>query len=231
MASRRSRRQTTRPSDVDPLIAYPLVVVGIACLVLEAKAPGLFVPFVIATTCFVLLFAHSGGPLVYLGVGLFLLGLALLGVEIFLIPGFGATGVSGILLVLAGLVLAGLDKAPESAGDWADVAGRFLGYCLATVGAGVGAFILSEHLPHMPFANRLILTPPGEDPEAEAEPPSPAEALLGQVGTTTSQLGLAGTARFGGRRVGVVADGELVPAGTPVRVVEVEGTRIVVKRV
>lgn len=215
---------------MDPLIAYPLVVVGIACLVLEAKAPGLFVPFVIATTCFVLLFAHAGGPLVYLGLGLFLLGLALLGVEVFLIPGFGATGVSGILLVLAGLVLAGLDRAPETAGDWADVAGRFLGYSLATVGAGVGAFVLSEHLPHMPFGKWLILTPPGEDPEAESEPPSAAEALLGQVGTTTSQLGLAGTARFGALRIGVIVEGEFLPAGTPVRVVEVEGTRVVVKR-
>ena len=49
-----------------------------------------------------------------LAIMLFLLGLALLGIEIFLLPGFGVAGVSGILLVLAGLVLAGLDKAPEA---------------------------------------------------------------------------------------------------------------------
>jgi membrane-bound ClpP family serine protease len=201
------------------------------------KAPGLVVPGVIAAICFILFFwaqTQLGGQLIYLAIMLFLLGLALLGVEIFLIPGFGVTGVCGILLILAGLVLAGIDKAPESTGDWADLIRKMLTYGLTMAGAGVLAFVLSRYLPKIPYANRLMLVPPEDRPETE-EATLPgvdaAVALLGQVGTATSMLRPAGTAKFGDRYIDVVTEGDFIPPGTPVQVVEVEGTRIVVKRV
>ena len=55
--------------------------------------------------------------------------------------------------------------------------------------------------------------------------------LLGKVGTATSMLGFAGRAIFTDRYVDVVTEGEFIPPGTLVQVIEVEGTRIVVKRV
>jgi membrane-bound serine protease (ClpP class) len=99
-------------------------------------------------------------------------------------------------------------------------------------GAGAVALLLSAHLPAVPLANRLVLAPP-EDGEGDSPLPGAgtAASLLGQVGTTATMLGLAGTARFGGRRVDVVTEGALIPAGTAVQVVEVEGTRVVVRPV
>jgi membrane-bound serine protease (ClpP class) len=41
----------------------------------------------------------------------------------------------------------------------------------------------------------------------------------------------AGTAKFGDRYVDVVTEGDFIPPGTSIQVVEVEGTRIVVKHV
>ena len=149
-----------------------LVIIGIAGLVLELKAPGLIIPGVIAAICFVLFFwaqTQLGGQLIYLAIMLFLLGLALVGIEIFLIPGFGVTGVSGILLILAGLVLAGLDKAPESTADWADLVGKMLRYGLTMAGAGVLAFLLSRYLPKIPYANRLMLVPPEDKSEVDED--------------------------------------------------------------
>ena len=219
-------------------ISILLVIVGIAGLVLELKAPGLIVPGVIAAVCFVLFFwaqTQLGGQLIYLAIMLFLLGLALVGIEIFLIPGFGITGVSGILLILAGLVLAGLDKAPESSADWAELIGKMLRYGLTMAGAGVLAFLLSRYLPKIPYANRLMLVPPEDKPEVEETSPLPgvdaAVTLLGQVGTATSMLRPAGLAKFGDRYIDVVTEGDFIAPGTPIQVVEVEGTRIVVKKV
>lgn len=220
-------------------VSILLVVIGIAGLVLEMKAPGLVIPGVVAAVCFILFFwaqTQLGGQLIYLAIMLFLLGLALLGVEIFLIPGFGVTGVSGILLILAGLVLAGLDKAPESAGDWADIVGKLLRYGLTMAGSVILAFLLSRFLPKIPYANRLMLVPPEDKPEAGEELPSlpgaaEAVSLLGQVGTATSMLRPSGLAKFGDRYVDVVTEGEFISPGTPIQVVEVEGTRIVVKGV
>lgn len=220
-------------------VSILLVVIGIAGLVLELKAPGLVVPGVVAAVCFILFFwaqTQLGGQLIYLAIMLFLLGLALLGVEIFLIPGFGVTGVSGILLILAGLVLAGLDKAPESASDWADIVTKLLRYGLTMAGSVILAFLLSRFLPKIPYANRLMLVPPEDKPEAAEELPAlpgvaEAVSMLGQVGTATSMLRPSGLAKFGDRYIDVVTEGEFISPGTPVQVVEVEGTRIVVKGV
>ena len=219
-------------------VSILLVIIGIAGLVLELKAPGLMIPGVIAAICFILFFwaqTQLGGQLIYLAIMLFLLGLALVGIEIFLIPGFGVTGVSGILLILTGLVLAGLDKAPESTNDWADLIRKMLTYGLTMAGAGVLAFLLSRYLPRIPYANRLMLMPPEDRVESEESSALPgvdaALAMLGQVGTAMSMLRPAGTAKFGDRYIDVVTEGDFIPHGTPIQVVEVEGTRIVVKRV
>ncbi len=221
-----------------PHISILLVIVGISGLVLELKAPGLILPGVVAAICFVLFFwaqTQLGGQLIYLAIMLFLLGLALLGIEIFLLPGFGVAGVSGILLILAGLVLAGLDKAPESSSDWADLVKQMLRYGLTMAGAGVLAFILSRFLPHIPYANRLMLVPPEDQVDAESASALPgvdlATSLLGQVGRTESMLRPSGLAKIGDLYVDVVTEGDFIPAGTSIQVVEVERTRIVVKRV
>jgi membrane-bound serine protease (ClpP class) len=219
-------------------VSILLVIIGIAGLVLEMKAPGLIIPGVIAAVCFILFFwaqTQLGGQLIYLAIMLFLLGLALIGIEIFLIPGFGVTGVCGILLVLTGLVLAGLDKAPESASEWADLVRSMLTYGLTMAGAGVLAFVLSRYLPKIPYANRLMLVPPEDRVEVDEVSSLPgveaAVSMLGQVGAATSMLRPAGTAKFGDRYVDVVTEGDFIPPGTSIQVVEVEGTRIVVKRV
>lgn len=221
-----------------PGVSILLIIIGIAGLVLEMKAPGLVIPGVVAAVCFILFFwaqTQLGGQLIYLAIMLFLLGLALIGIEIFLIPGFGVTGVCGILLVLAGLVLAGLDKAPESTSDWVDLVRSMLTYGLTMAGAAVLAFVLSRYLPKIPYANRLMLVPPEDRAEVEDLPHLPgveaAVSMLGQVGTATSMLRPSGTAKFGDRFIDVVSEGDFIAPGTPIQVIEVEATRIVVKRV
>jgi membrane-bound serine protease (ClpP class) len=216
-------------------VSILLVIVAIAGLVLELKAPGLIIPGIISAICFVLFFwsqTQLGGQLIYLAMMLFALGIILLAIEIFVLPGFGVTGVSGILLILGSLVLAGVDRAPESASDWVDIVSQLLKYGLVMVAAVAFAFILGRSLPKMPFANRLILTPPEDKIESdELAGNSDALALLGQVGTTLSLLRPAGLAKFGERFIDVVTEGDFIDPGIAIQVIEVEGTRVVVKRV
>jgi len=58
---------------------------------------------------------------------------------------------------------------------------------------------------------------------------SDLDELLGAEGFALTPLRPAGTARFGDRRVDVVADSEFIAKDTPVRVVQVEGSRVVVR--
>ena len=214
-----------------PFVELLLVLLGMALLVLELKAPGSFAFAGLAACLFIVFFwfqALGGAPLIGLGVALFLLGLALVCVELVVVPGSAVAGVSGLLLVLAGLVAASLDKVPETASDWGTVAFEAI-KCGLTMAAGVVlAWTAAKHLSYIPFANRLVLTPPADRPDEQAEEAN--DALLGQVGTAVSAVGFAGTASIRNRRVSVLTDGEFIPAGSPVRVVAVEGNRVVVRR-
>ena len=153
-----------------PLVMALLVMVGIAGLILEFKMPGIGVPGIIAAICFVLFFwAHSFvGQYTMLAILLFVLGLILLGLEIFVIPGFGVTGISGVLLIVVSLALVTLEKIPATNSDWFDLGTKVLLFGGSLVGAFVGAMIIAWFLPNIPYASRLVLTPPtdaeGEDP-------------------------------------------------------------------
>jgi membrane-bound serine protease (ClpP class) len=53
--------------------------------------------------------------------------------------------------------------------------------------------------------------------------------LLNGIGTAVTQLRPSGVATINGQRVDVVTEGGLIERGTPVKVVAVEGSRIVVR--
>jgi membrane-bound serine protease (ClpP class) len=215
-----------------PIAEILLVILGAALIVLEVKAPGSLVFAGLAAVCFLLFFwaqAALGAPLVGPGLVLFLLGLTLVALELVVLPHHVVPGVVGLLLILAGVVVAGLDQAPETGPDWTGVAVKILRTGL-TVAVGCGlAWAVADHLPELPFANRLILAPQAEEAD-DSDDADPGRRLLGQTGVSLSLLGFAGMAQIGGRRVDVVAEGECIPAGIAVKVVEVDGSRVVVRR-
>src|SRR5439155_17624060 len=98
--------------------------IGITCLILELKMPGVGLPGIIAAICFVLFFwsgskdPNIAGSISWLAVLLFLLGLILLAIEIFILPGFGVCGVSGIVLILGSLGLMTYGKWPADGSEW-----------------------------------------------------------------------------------------------------------------
>ncbi len=220
----------------DPVVAMFLVILGITCLILELKMPGVGVPGVIAAVCFVLFFwsQTQNSEMTVLAVLLFVLGLVLIGIEIFLLPGLGVTGISGILLILAGLALATVEHLPQTSGEYFDFGFKLIKLGLSMVGATVAAFVLARYLPSIPYANRLVLSPPGEKEGEDATASGTSEALtalLGAVGTSATVLRPAGMARFGEAYIDVVSEGNYIPAGARVQVIEIEGNRVVVKEV
>jgi membrane-bound serine protease (ClpP class) len=55
--------------------------------------------------------------------------------------------------------------------------------------------------------------------------------LVGQTGTAHTDLRPSGIATIGTRRVDVVTDGQWISSGAPVKVLEVEGNRVVVRKI
>lgn len=100
-------------------------------------------------------------------------------------------------------------------------------YILIGTAAGVvGGFCLWARLLPGSRMGRAIISK-GVVGEIGADRPE----LLHQTGTAFTQLRPSGTALINGRRVDVVADGALIEKGAPVRVVAVEGMRVVVQPV
>jgi membrane-bound ClpP family serine protease len=218
-----------------PVVTVLLVVIGFAGLILELKVPGLTFPGIIAALCFILVFwsqSRFSGQTFVLALLLFLLGLVLVGLEIFVLPGFGACGISGILCMLAGLALVTLNRIPQTVREWEELAGWASWYMVAMVSSFVVAFLVARFLPKVPYANRLVLSGPAEGAAVDDLPGAAAAAeLMGAIGTTNTALRPAGVVRVGDKFVDVVSDGGFIPAGTRVQVIQVEGTRIVVKEV
>lgn len=221
-----------------PVCAIFLVMIGVIGLILEMKIPGATMPGIVAAVCFILFFwAHSAlaGQWTWLAILLFVLGLILLGLEVFVIPGFGAAGISGILLVIVSLGLVTLERKPETTREWVSFGATLTTFGLSIIGAVAGALILAWYLPHIPFFNRLILKPMGEDGDGDgmAVPPSGVDytSLLGAIGVAATPLRPSGKAQFGEEFLDVLAEASYVAPGSRVQVIEIEGNRIVVKEV
>ncbi|RPH99059.1 MAG: nodulation protein NfeD [Zetaproteobacteria bacterium] len=212
-----------------PVLSSLLMTVGLLGIIIEVRTPGFGVPGTVGIASLGLFF--WGHYLVRLAgwevLLLLALGVGLLGVELFVLPGFGVTGVLGIGAILGSLTLTLVGSgATAEAMAWA--AFRVLGSVLAAIGVGLVAFRV---LPRSSVGRRLVLDTALPAQGGFASPPATDRAWLGQRGVAATTLRPAGIATIAGTRVDVVTDGEYVELGEPIEVLRVDGNRIVVRRV
>jgi len=219
-----------------PIVYVALIAVGVTGLIFEFKMPGTTFPGSVAAFCFVLFFwAYSFvGEFTLLAILLFLLGLVFLGIEVFVVPGLGFSGVAGVVLMFAGLLLVTLENWPRNPNDWTNLGSTFGSIAIGMALAVVGALVLTWSLPNVPFLHQMVLKPPAPEEENAAVlalSHSGRISLLGAIGVAVTHLRPAGKAQFGEQFLDVLAEGDYVAPGGRVRVVEIEGQRVVVKEV
>lgn len=227
-----------------PAVTVLLLVLAVALLYLELHFTTT-VMGLLSALCFALFFWSKflGGTAGWLEVLLFVFGVACLVIEVFVVPGFGVFGVSGILLIIASLVMASQTFGNlEPSADMNQLASSLGVVVAALVTMGFVGAALSQVLPKIPFFEGLILNPPGSTAEGSAEPrlrideetseaSATVPAAVGLRGTALSVLRPAGKAQFGERVLDVVSDGPFVPAGSAIEIVSASRTRIVVRQV
>ncbi|MCJ7543313.1 MAG: hypothetical protein MUP47_01905 [Phycisphaerae bacterium] len=220
-----------------PAVVAVLFFAGLLCVYVEMHTPGFGVAGTTAILCFAILFGsrYLVGMAAWWEIALFALGLALLGVEVFVTPGFGVAGIAGILCCAVALLAMFVPNAPLSLPipttklDWRVLGRGVLALSVAFIAAVVAMPLLARVLPKVPVASRLVLAPPA----AAAAPPvsdsSPSRTIqVGQRGVVTATCRPAGVARFNETLVDVVAEGAFIYPGTAVVVLKNEGNRIVV---
>lgn len=154
------------------------------------------------------------------------LGLIAIGVEVFVLPGFGIAGILGMTLVGASVLLALVGNLPTMA-DFLQ-AGAVLAASLLVTAAVLFGWI--RHLPTSQRWSGLFLRDSTNAAEGFVSA-LPRRELIGREGRATSDLRPAGTANFEGERLDVITEGEFVKAGTQVRIIQSDGYRLVVRAV
>ena len=156
----------------------------------------------------------------WLEIAFICLGILLLFIEIVLLPGFGAAGVPGIVLILTGLGMVWREFGLRTAFIYAGV----------TVTVTVPLAIVGLWLaPRTKFGKSLILQASEKNSEGfQASRPELA-SLVGKSGKSITPLRPAGTALIAGQRVDVVSPGDFIGPNTEVEVIYVEGNRVVVR--
>jgi membrane-bound serine protease (ClpP class) len=148
---------------------------------------------------------------------LFGLGLLLMIAEV-LIPSMGVLGTLATLCVIGSIA-------------WGFALSSAVGVqMLVAAGVLVPIFLLLAFklMPYSPLTRKLMARGFSFEDGKGTDHRNPG--LLGETGTVESPLRPAGMARIGGRRVDVVSRGELIERGTEVKVIEVQGNRVVVVR-
>ncbi len=216
-----------------------LIMIGLVALYVEITSPGFGIPGTVGLICFAVVFSTSVmiGNMGSLELLLFMGGLILLLIEIFVIPGFGVTGISGIVLILLSLVLSRQDFViPEFAWQWEIFWKNLLYVSLSLFGALALIAVLMIVLPQSRLFGRLVLNTGALPVAAESKNPSPpSESPVdtipgpGRTGVVLTDLRPVGKADFDGRVQVVQTDGEYIDRGTEIVVLRKEGLRIVVK--
>lgn len=222
-----------------PAMTFLLLVVGVISLGIELAVPGMGAGGLVAVLCFVSFFwsRFLGGTADWLEVIMFGMGMALMMVELFILPGFGIWGVTGLLLMLASIVLAGQEFViPADAADWRTLRTSVGTVILAGCVVGAVGIFLASHMASIPGLSRFTLKPPVETSTGTSTTRLAAghghiTVQVGDRGTAETPLRPAGVVIFGDDSVDVVTHGTFVEAGRPVVVIEVTGNRVVVREV
>jgi len=205
-----------------------LLTLGMLGIMIELWAPGHMVSGLLGVACLlVFTFGHYVVNLVgWEALIIFVLGVGLVAGEIIFLPGHGVMVVLGVILTVIALTesMVDLKHVPLDV-SWAigllpGALTRAFGSFLAAAAALV---IVSRFLPRSRLGRVLILN------DTVGVTAGDLVARLHRAGVADSALRPTGKAVVDGRRIDVVSDGDFIDKGTPIEVVEVAGTRVVVR--
>lgn len=169
-------------------------------------------------------------------------GLSLIAFELFVFPGHFVSLIVGGVLMIGGLVMTFVPKEPTGlpgilpalSGSWDALTQGVYAVGGALIASILLWFWLARYLPTLPYFNRLVLV--GDATDSVSLPPAPQSwPVLGQKGTAVTDLRPGGTGSFFDASLGdhrtasVVTDRGFIAAGTELKIVEINGNRVVVR--
>jgi membrane-bound serine protease (ClpP class) len=221
---------------VSPLISGLLIMIIIGGIYFELQTPGVGFPILASLVAAVLYFA----PLYLEGLAenweilIFIIGLLLIALEVFVIPGFGVAGISGIILVIFGLTFSMIEN------EGFDISFVGLNAVLRSMGlvifslfiAVVGSLFLgSRLLKKGGLFSKVVLSSEQKKEEGYVGGGQGMSELIGQTGTVESVLRPSGKVEINGEIYDATSERSFIDKGEKVIVYKVETSQIFVKKV
>ena len=249
-----SQRVDVAPLGVEALgtwinaISPILLLIGIIGLYIEFKTAGFGVFGAVGIAALVLYFfgGYVSGLAGIEWVGIFLVGVALVAVELFLMPGTIFIGLLGVVCIFVALIMGMTDMYPNMpwfpAGDGngnsvpqiegihfalPDFSRPIRDLLIALALSVPIIWALAKYLPQTAlFA--AFTSSAASGVESVAAVAAELESRLGQAGTSTTPLNPGGKVMFGDALCNVITQGEMIAAGTPVKVIGHRGSDLLV---
>jgi len=213
-----------------------LMLLGIGALYTEIKAPGFGLPGMVGILCLALVFFNQYlvGLADYTELILLMIGVLLLGIEVFVLPGFGVAGISGLIVIGAGLVLSFQGfVVPDPQLPWE---GALLMRNIARVSAVfISSFLISLFMIRfvLPRLSTVVSGPylSATLKNSHADVTQNQGLKVNDQGVAHSFLRPSGKVMIHDRKIDAITQGEFIESGTPVVVVRMNQNRVIVKPV
>lgn len=225
-----------------PAVMSILVLVALLGVYVEFNTPGLGLPGLVAVIAFTVIIGSKYliGLANWFEVAVFAVGIILLLVELFVLPGFGVAGITGVICIVLGLVGMLVKNAPDEIPwpqndlDWTIFTDGALGLIIGFVLFLIIAGIMAKYMPKFAAFTGLALAPAVAKTGTEFEVSmtgANAEGLnVGNVGLVVKELRPAGKAQFADAIADVLCQGEFLDKDTQVEIIEIRGNRVVVRK-
>jgi membrane-bound serine protease (ClpP class) len=212
----------------NPIMSSLLIMVGLIGLYTEIKTPG----WGLAGTAGLIALALFFGTSVILDLAsmweilLFILGVILILVEVFFIPGFGIPGVLGITLALGSIFFSLFNS--DFIFDFSGLQMVIIQFAFTLFGVIILIAVLLKYLPKSKQFGMFILKAETSSESGFISNPD-YHFLLNKRGVTHTPLRPAGIIEIEDKRFDVVTEGEFIENNKQVKVIKIEGVKIVVK--
>ncbi|MFB1003249.1 MAG: NfeD family protein, partial [Bacteroidia bacterium] len=232
-----------KPSTVDKLVAFfanpalrsVLILLMIGGIYFELQTPGVGFPIIASILAAFAYFAplYIDGLAENWEILLFIIGVILIALEVFVIPGFGVAGISGILLVLGSLILSMIRNVDfnfdgVSNTDWNNSMASVL---FAMLGLGAVFYFFGTHLINSRVFQRLVLNDV-IDARVPIQHEKTSENIpIGTIGEAHTALRPMGRVSINGTTFEAKTLGEMINQGDDVKVIGIENQYVVVSKV
>lgn len=216
-------------------IAPILMILGFAGLYIEMQTPGFGVPGIMGILCLALVFfgQYLAGLANYTELLIVIIGIMLLGVEMFVLPGFGIAGFAAIAMLAVGMILSLQDfvlPSPDIPWEAELLRQNIITVLGSLLGSVVFIFIFFRCI--FPKLSGVVKGPYLTKTLAQSHVDSGVyvPVSVGDKGVVIKPLRPAGTVKIGAELYDVVSDGEFINKGESIVVAEIQANRIMVLR-